>query len=77
MSLLNPGKFIGWNIIEHKSMKIALPNFTFVFEVQFLNFIMRVKHSSQRLSLSVCLSVSGGSVPGNGQWPELAVLVLK
>lgn len=56
-------------------MKIALPNFTFVFEVQFVNFIVRVKHSSQRLSLSV--SLSGGSVPGNGEWPKLAVLVLK
>lgn len=53
--LLNPGMFISWDVIEHKSMKIALPNFTFVFEVQFLNFKMKVKHSSQRLSLSVSL----------------------
>lgn len=58
-------------------MKVVLPNFSFVFDVQFLNFIMRVKYSSQRLSLSVCLSVSGGLVPGSGEWPKLAVLVLK
>lgn len=47
-------KFTSWNVIEHKSMKIALPNFL-PLRFSFSVLLMRVKHSSQRLSLSVSL----------------------